>query len=62
MRRPEHPGEVEDFTNAFLVSFGVIVFIALWAVSVILGFIWALMSAYGTDKALSRWSRRRSGL
>lgn len=59
MKRPEHPGEVENFTGPFLVSFGVIVFIMLWTVSILLGFIWALMCAYGADKMMSRWSRRR---
>lgn len=60
MKRPEHPGEVEDFTGPFLVTFGVIVFMALVTIHIILGFIWALMCAYGADKALSRWSRNRS--
>ena len=54
-----HPGRVEDFTNAFLVCFGVLLFIMLWTVSIVLGFIWALTSAYGCDKVVSRIGKRR---
>jgi hypothetical protein len=48
------PGRVENLTGAFLVSFGVIVFISLWMVSVFFGFLWAVGSAYACDKGLSR--------
>ena len=54
-----HPGRVENFTNAFLVCFGVLVFVMLWTISIVLGFLWALGSAYGCDKIMSRISRSR---
>lgn len=59
MNDRDHPGRVEDFTDAFLVSFGVLLFIMLWTVNIVLGFIWALTSAYGCDKLVSRINRRR---
>jgi hypothetical protein len=58
MSERKHPGRVEDFTDAFLVSFGFIVFIALLTIHALLGFLWALGCAYACDKAMSRWSRR----
>lgn len=59
MNNGDHPGRVEDFTTAFLVSFGVLVFIMLWTVSIVLGFLWALTSAYGCDKLVSLIHKRR---
>ena len=58
-KRKQHPGRVEDFTDAFLVSFGVIVFIALWTINVILGFLYALLVAYGSDTLMRRIDRKR---
>ena len=58
MSEKKHPGRVEDFTDAFLVSFGLIVFIILLTVHALLGFLWALGFAYVCDKALIRWARR----
>lgn len=52
-------GRVEDFTSAFLVSFGVLVFIMLWTISILFGFFWAVGSAYACDKGLVRFTPRR---
>ena len=52
------PGRVENFTSAFLVSFGVLVFFALLTISAILGFIWAVVTGYLCDKGLLRLIRR----
>lgn len=57
-QRQEHPGRVENFTNAFLVSFGVLVFVALLTISALLGFLWAVGTAYLCDKGLARFNRR----
>jgi hypothetical protein len=53
------PGRVDDFTSAFLVSFGVLVFVLLWTISIVFGFLWAVGSAYVCDKGLSRFTPRR---
>lgn len=58
MNGRKHPGRVEDFTDAFLVGFGLLVFIGLLTIHALLGFLYALACAYGCDKGLSRWSRR----
>lgn len=55
----KHPGVVEDYTNAFLVSFGVVVFIALFAVWAVWGLIGAGLVSWLADRAMLR--RRRSG-
>jgi len=60
MSAHKRPGRVEDFTDAFLVSFGVIVFLILLTIHALLGFSWALLTAFACDKGLTRWGRRRS--
>ncbi|MBB5723113.1 putative RND superfamily exporter protein [Loktanella ponticola] len=52
-------GRVENFTNAFLVSFGVLVFILLWTINIVFGFLWAIGSAYACNIGLSRFTPRR---
>lgn len=58
MSHQSPPGRVENFTSAFLVSFGVLVFFALLTISAILGFIWAVATGYLCDKGLTRLIRR----
>lgn len=52
------PGRVENFTNAFLVSFGVLIFFALLTISAVLGFLWAVATGYLCDKGLTRLTPR----
>ena len=59
MSQHQPPGRVENFTSAFLVSFGVLVFFALLAISAVLGFIWAVVTGYLCDKGLSRLTIKR---
>jgi hypothetical protein len=59
MNNNKQPGRVDDFTSAFLISFGVLVFIMLWTISIVFGFLWALGSAYACDKGLSRFTLNR---
>lgn len=51
-------GRVENFTGAFLISFGVLVFVGLLTISAILGFIWAVATGYLCDKGLARLTQR----
>lgn len=50
MDRPPAP----NYTNAFLVSFGGVLFIALFAIWVIWGLLAALVSGWVADKVISR--------
>lgn len=50
--RNEHPGEAPNYTNAFLVSAGVLCMMILMAIWAIWGFIAAVFSGYATDRAI----------
>lgn len=51
-------GRVENYTDAFLVTLGVILFMALWTIGAMLGFVWVVITAYAIDHLL-RWVGRR---
>ena len=55
-RRPVEA--VEDYTNAFLATLWVLLFMSFWAIAVILGFIWVAVTAYGLN-AFFKWIGRR---
>ena len=43
---------VEDYTNAFLVTAGVTLFMALFTLAAVKGWIWVLVTAVGLDGAI----------
>jgi len=45
----EPQGEVEDYTDAFLTTLGVIFFMAFWMIAAALGYIWVIITAYGLN-------------
>lgn len=45
--------EADDYTNAFLVSFGVIVFMALFAIWAFWGLIVAALVSWGADRLMT---------
>lgn len=53
----EPQGRVEDFTNAFLVTVGLLLFMTLWVLTALLGFLWVITISYGIDH-LFRWLGR----
>ncbi|MGI9393095.1 MAG: hypothetical protein ACR2OY_00475 [Boseongicola sp.] len=57
--RPTHPTPVENYTNAFLASFGVIVFMVLFAIWAIWGLIVAGVVSWVADRLLTIGSDRR---
>mgnify|MGYP001549560865 CR=1 FL=1 len=46
------PKPVENYTDAFLVSFGVILFMAFCVISVVVGFLWAMITGYVIDRVI----------
>lgn len=46
------PEPVEDYTSAFLVSFGIVLFMALWAIAVVAGFVWGLATGVAINRAI----------
>lgn len=55
--RSPPPGRVEDFTTAFLISFGVVLFIGLFAILAALGFAWSLVAAVAADRLIGALGR-----
>ena len=47
-------GRVENYTDAFLTTLGVILFMAFWTIAAVMGFLWVMITAYGLDR-LFRW-------
>ena len=43
MRR--YPGRVQDYTNAFLATAGLILFMAFFTIAATLGIVWVMLSA-----------------
>lgn len=50
MRR--YPRRVENYTKPFLVTSGVILFMAFWTLAALAGFVWVIMSAALIELAL----------
>ncbi|MFQ6549522.1 hypothetical protein AADZ90_016335 [Aestuariibius sp. 2305UL40-4] len=53
-----HPGEAPDYTNAFLAMMGLIVFMSLFVVAALFGFLWVIFSAVGFDRGAHFAARR----
>ncbi len=51
---------VEDYTDAFLVTFGVILFMSFWVIAAAFGYIWVAITAYALDQLFQWIGRRRS--
>ncbi|MXQ07912.1 hypothetical protein GQ651_08640 [Alphaproteobacteria bacterium GH1-50] len=58
-RRPEHPSPVPDYTGAFLASFGVLIFMALFAIWAIWGLIMAGIVSWIADRLITIDFRRK---
>jgi hypothetical protein len=59
--RPQHPGVAPNFTTAFLVSFGLLVFMALFTIWVIFGLIIAGLVSWLADRIMTVDFRNRPG-
>ena len=58
--RQTYPGTVQDYTNAFLASFGVIIFIVLFAIWAVWGLIVAGLLSALADRLINIDFRRKS--
>lgn len=54
-------GRVEDYTDAFLTAFGVLLFMAFWMIAAALGYVWVAITAYGLDHLFQWIGRLRAG-
>ena len=59
-RMDHHPRPVDDYTSAFLWSFGALLFCVFFAIWAVWGLIGAGVAGYAADKGVSRMARARS--
>lgn len=45
---------VQDYTDAFLTTLGVFLFMVFWMIAAALGYLWVAATAYGIDLAV-KW-------
>jgi len=55
-----YPRRVENYTNAFLVTSGLILFMAFFTLAATKGFVWVMLSAALIDLGLKLSARRFS--
>ena len=60
MQQRFHPQPVENYTSAFLVTFGVILFMTFWVIAAVAGFLWVALTATAIDSGFRWWGRHRS--
>ena len=51
---------VEDYTDAFLTTLGVFLFMAFWVIAAVFGYLWVAISAYGLNHFFKWIGRVRS--
>ena len=44
-----HPRPVENYTDAFLTTLGVFLFMIFWMIAAVLGYAWVAITAYVID-------------
>lgn len=59
MNRNRHPDRVEDYTNAFLGTFAVILFMGFWVIASLFGFFWVVATTAMLDLGIKRIMRSR---
>ena len=60
MHSKRHPQPVEDYTQAFLGVSGLLLFMGLWVVAAISGFVWVVLWTAAIDLLLQLVRRGRS--
>ena len=58
-RRPV--AAVEDYTNAFLATLWLFLFMSFWVIAAALGYLWVAITAYGLNEFFKWIGRRRQG-
>ncbi|MGR3468090.1 MAG: hypothetical protein ACU0CI_09430 [Shimia sp.] len=52
------PKPVENYTNAFLWCFGLLLFMTAWVMAAVWGFAWVVICAAGLDMLFQSWKPR----
>ena len=50
---------VQDYTDAFLTTLGIFLFMSFWVIAAAFGYLWVALTAYGLDQCI-RWIGRRN--
>ncbi len=58
MEERKPPGRVENYTHAFLVTAGVILFMGFWTIAALFGWLWVAITAWGIDRTVVILGRR----
>lgn len=53
--------QADDYTDAFLVTLGVLLFISFWMIAAAYGYVWLAVTAYSIDHGIKWIGRRRTG-
>ena len=48
--RNRHPEPAPDYTNAFLATFGLLLFMFFWVLAAVYGFLSVIATAFGLDR------------
>ena len=56
----KYPGRVENYTNAFLVTAGMLLFMVFFTMAATVGFVWVVLSAVFLDGVFRFAEARRS--
>ena len=59
MRGERQVGRVEDYTDAFLATLALILFMGLWCIGALFGFFWVVATAAAIDRIRLVIARRR---
>ena len=54
----DRPAAAPNYTNAFLVTSGGILFMAFFTLAALAGFVWVMLTAVGIERVI-RWLGRR---
>jgi len=58
MSEQQHPGRVEDYTQPFLVTTCLILFMGFWVIASLYGFFGVVLAAAGIDLCVKAIGRR----
>ena len=56
----KHPEPAPNYTDAFLATLGLILFMAFWVIAALAGYLWVAIVATGLDRSFRLLARRGS--
>ena len=59
MSQRRYPEPAPNYTDAFLATFGLILFMAFWVIAALAGYLWVALIATGLDRSFRLIGRNR---